>query len=312
VSGPHTPREGPAEASSAAESEGGGLASALAATRARLPRGAERRRRTRTTRIAVGAAAVALVLLAALLVGALYGLRLSGPGGSGSTPPNATTGVPSSFYGSLPAANALARASYWDWPLNGQPPLVFAEGLASPSALSAIVNGSRLGTVPCGPTLLSTTIPTLPPYPGALSAGLAPAWLFAFNPSGFTLMVLAVVNGTASLVATTVTDGACYNGPGSFNAVAVDSGVAAAAAAATLRSKTFFQDAGANGTAVSAEYLLVPPGYVAGSPLAPMWVVNDTTCALYGGPAVLGTALSSVVNAATGSLYSQKLTTVTC
>ena len=260
----------------------------------------------------MGAAAVALVLLAALLVGALYGLRLGDLTGSGSMSPSPTTGVPSSFYGSLPAANALARASYWDWPLNGQPPLVFAEGLASPSALGAIVNGTRLGAEPCAPTLLSTTIPTLPPYPGALSAGLAPAWLFAFNPSGFTLMILAVVNGTASLVATTVTNGACYNGPGSFNAVAVDSGVAAAAAAVTPRSMTYFHNASANGTAVSAEYLLVPPGYVAGTPLAPMWVVTDTTCALYGGPAVLGTALTSVVNAATGVLVSQKLATTTC
>jgi len=259
----------------------------------------------------VTAAVIALILVAALVLEAFYGGHLGGTMGSGSAGTTAP-GLASSFYGSLPAANAMARASYWGWPLNGQPPLVFAEGLASPSELGALVNASHLGAVRCSPTVLSAPVPSLPTYVGALTAGLAPAWLFAFNPSVGTLLVLAVVNGTASLAATAASNGACYAGPGSFNTVAVDSTVAASIAGAASVSHTYFRAADANGTTVSAEYLLVPPGYVPHTPLAPMWVVNDTTCTLYGSPAVPGSNLTSIVNAATGALVSQTVVPVTC
>lgn len=312
MSGPEKPREGPRDAPPVQGTEGRGLATALAAIRARAPRPSPSRRRPRTTWVAVGAAVVALILLAALLVGAFAGSRFTVPGisGGGGTAPSPP--VLSSFYGALPAANSAARALYWAWPTNGEPPLVFAEGLAPHVALGALANASHLGTFPCAPTILSTTVPPLPSASGPLSGGLAPAWLFAFNPSGFTLLVLAVVNGTATPVATTVSNGACYNGPGAFSTVVVDSSVAASAAGTTSKSKSFFQAATENGTDISAQFLLVPPGYLAHTPFAPMWVVNDTTCLLYGGPDVLGTTLSSVVNAATGALYSQASVTVDC
>lgn len=260
----------------------------------------------------MGAAAIALILVVALLLGALEALHLHGAGtsqGSGTSP---ASGMPSSFYGALPAATAFARALYWDWPPNGQPPLVFAEGLVSPAALGPIANTSHLGVTACSPTLLSTAVATLPAYTGGASAGIAPGWLFAFSPLAMQLVILAVVDGNASLVATTSSDGACYNGPGPFNTVVVDSSVAAGAAAGTALSRTFLAGASANATPVDAEFLLIPPGTVTGTPLDPVWLVNDTTCELYGTGPASGTTLASAVNAATGALLSQSETTGAC
>jgi hypothetical protein len=289
--------------------DAGGLASVLAATRARAPRPRPPRRRSRAVWVAVGAAAVAIGLIAALLVGAFEGLHIGLP--ASSSPPSPSAG-PSSYYGALPAANAAARALYWDWPSNGEPPLVFAEGLASPVRLGAVVNASHLGTANCAPTLLSTSIPALPAYNASVTGGIAPGWLFAFTPGAGSLLVLAVVNGTASIVASSTSSGACYYGPGAFNTVVVDSSVAASAAGATQASRGFLGTANASGDPVSADFYLVPPGYLAGTPLEPMWIVNDTTCALYGGPAGSGTTLTSEVNAATGRLYAQSAATVAC
>jgi hypothetical protein len=307
VVGPEKPEgePSPAEGSSAA-----GLASALAATRARAARGPPRRRRSRSPWIALGAGVVAVGLIAALLVGAYEGVRFAPPPKGGTTPPPGPTAT--SFYESLTPANAAARALYWDWPSNDEPPLVFAEGLASPTALGGMVNASHLGVTACAPTILSETIPTLPGYSGALTAGDAQGWLYAFITVGDTLLVLAVVNETATIVASTPSTGMCYSGPGSFSAVVIDSSVAAATAGGTREATAFLHDASENGTALSGELLLVPPGYVAHAPADPMWVVNDTSCTLYGtGPAV-GTTLTSVVNAVSGALYNQSTVAVSC
>jgi hypothetical protein len=311
VSGAGEPHEVGTGAPPGPDAAAGGLASALAATRARGPRPPPRRRRSRVAWVAVGAAAVAVVLIGALLLGSFFGVQLTSPshgtpGGTGGS------GGPSTFYGALPSANTAARALFWDWPPSGEPPLVFAEGLASPTALAAVANATHLGIAGCAPTLLTMPIAGLPAFNGSLTAGLAPAWLYAYSTTAAALLVLAVVNGTATIVATLPSMGPCYSGPGSFSTVVVDSSVAASAAGATSVSKAFLRDAAVNGTAVSADFSLVPPGYVPHSPLDPMWLVNDTSCPLYGGAAVAGTALASVVNAATGALYSQSSVSVTC
>lgn len=309
--GPDKPR-GTGDPPSAAEGPGGaGLASALAATRARATRPPERRRPSRSRWVAVGAAAVALGLIAALFVGAYEGVHfVSTPKSNGTSPSSGP--VPTTFYGALTPANLAARALYWDWPSNDEPPLVFAEGLAAPTALGGLANSSRLGVTNCTPTILSESVPTLPAYSGSTTAGEAQGWLFAFSTVGGTLLVLAVVNGTATIVASTTSPGACYTGPGSFNAVVVDSSVAAATAEATRLSMNFLRGASANSTAVSTELLLVPPGYVAHSPADPMWIVNDTTCGLYGPGTTSGSTLTTVVNAETGSLFSQNSVSVRC
>jgi hypothetical protein len=258
----------------------------------------------------VGAAVVALALLAALVIGEFEGVRLGEPPSSPGVAPSGAS--PTTYYGSLPAANAAARALYWDWPANDEPPLVFAEGLAAPSALGSLVNSTHLGTADCSPTLLSTSIPALPAYSGPATAGLAQGWLFAFSTTAGALLVLAVVNGTASIVATTTSVGPCYDGPGSFSTVVVDSSVAATVAGATGTSKSFFEGASASHSPVSGQLLLVPPGYVAHTPLDPMWLLNYSTCTLYGGTTGPGTTLASIVNAATGALYSQSSVDVAC
>ena len=287
------------------------MASALAATRARATRPPERRRPSRSRWVAIGAAAVALVLIAALFVGAYEGVRFVSTPKSNGTSPSAGP-VPTTFYGALTPANLAARALYWDWPSNDEPPLVFAEGLAAPGALGELANASRLGVTNCTPTILSESVPTLPAYAGSITAGEAQGWLFAFSTVGGTLLLLAVVNGTATIVASTTSPGACYSGPGSFNAVVVDSSAAAATAEATRLSMNFLRGASANSSAVSTELLLVPPGYVALSPAVPMWIVTDTTCPLYGAGGGAGSALTTTVNAETGALYAQSSASVRC
>jgi hypothetical protein len=311
VIGPDKPRATEDPPSVPGGPGGAGLASALAATRARATRPPERRRRSRSRWVAIGAAAVALVLIAALFVGAYEGVRfVSTPKTNGTSPSSGP--VPTTFYGALTPANLAARALYWDWPSNDEPPLVFAEGLAAPVSLGAMANATRLGVTNCTPTILSETVPTLPAYSGSTTTGEAQGWLFAFSTVGGTLLVLAVVNGTATIVASTTSPGACYGGPGSFNAVVVDSSVAAATAEATRLSMAFLHGASANSTAVSTELLLVPPGYVSLSPPVPMWIVTDTTCALYDPGGGGGSALTTVVNAVTGALYSQASAPVHC
>ena len=282
-----------------------GLAGVLAATRDGLEPKHERRWSRAWSILAIAVAAV--VVLSIVTLGALHAF---GPAAGSSGPgPNA----PTSFYATLGSALGTARASYWSWPVNGQPGLVFAEGLAAPGSLGAAVNVSHLGTVSCAPTLISTSVGSVPAYGGSPNTGLAPEWLYAFQATGNALVVVAVVNGTSAVVATTPMNDGCYNGPGSFNIVPVDSSVAAKAAGATNASDGFFDAATANATPVSAEFFLAPPGYVSPGPTGePVWIVTDTTCALYGGPASSGTALTSVVNAGTGALYSQRAAAVTC
>lgn len=287
----------------------GGLATALAGSRARLPREAKRSSEARRTWTIVAVVVVALVLLSALAVGVFHALTPGGGSGGGGKSP----GAPSSFYGSLSPALTTAKGSYWSWPAGSGPALVFAEGLASPVALSSLVNDSHLGVAACTPTLISTSIGALPAYAGLLTAGVAPGWLYAFEATGNELVVVAVVNGTAAVVATTPMMGTCYSGPGSFSTVVVDSSVAAATAAATNASAKFFAAASANSSAVSADFYLVPPGFVAHGPTGePMWILTDTTCPLYGDASLTGTTLTSEVTAGTGALFAQTSTTGAC
>jgi hypothetical protein len=285
----------------------GGLAGALAAARARPARRKGRRDRSSPTWPFVAIGVAGLVLLSVLVAGVFHAF------GSGSSNDNGPApAAPTSFYGSLGPALSTARASYWNWPASGQPELVFAEGLASPVALGAAVNISHLGTAPCAPTLIAGSVGPLPAYAGLMTDGIAAEWLYAFEATGMTLVVVAVDNGSAGVVATTPTNGACYTGPGSFATVPVDSSVASAAAAATDLSKAFFEGAGTNLTPVSAEFYLVPPGYVADGPMGdPTWVVTDTTCLLYGGTGS-GTALTTDVDAATGKVFAQSSAAATC
>lgn len=290
-----------------------GLATVLAATRERLPGGEEQARRDRPapsrrgwTLAAVAVAAV--VVLAALFL--WYPYVYVHPGSS-SASVGTTPGVPTSFYQTLPTAGATAKGSYWDWANPNQPPLVFAEGLASPRALGAVANASHLGTFTCAATILSKGITALPALSGPVTTGVALGWLFAYQATGSTLVVVAVVNGTSAIVASTPDDGACYNGPGSFSAVPVDSEVAVANASVTSVSKTFFTDAAANSSVVSAEFLLVPPAFVPHT-TEPMWIILDTTCPLYSGSASSGETLTSEMVGTTGALYSQTSVSVTC
>lgn len=282
-----------------------GLAGALAA-RARRPSAAEIRRR-RTILAAGTAVAVAAVVVAVLLLG---GARLLVPASKGPTTP---ANAPSSYYGDLGPALATARASYWSWP-GGGPALVFAMGLASATQLGPPVNLSHLGAVACAPTLIISPFGSLPSDANMATAGVAPVWLYAFQATGNTLVVVAVLNGTAAIVATTPTNGACYDGPGSFTQVPVDSSVAAATAAATAQSKRFFANATANSTSVSAEYFLVPPNYLKTTPAGtePIWILTDTSCSLYGQATSAGHELTTVLDASTGTLTNQTTTPVTC
>jgi len=283
-----------------------GLAGALAA-RARQPRSPERQRRRRLLLAGIAVAVAVVVVAVALVDGArLLGLAPKGTPG----PANA----PVSYYADLGSALATARASYWSWPGNGQPALVFAEGLASPTSLGPAVNVSHLGAVACAPTLISSPQGSVPADPSPAASGLAPVWLYAFQATGNALVVVLVANGSASIVATTPTNGACYNGPGSFTTVPVDSSIASGAAAATPQSKRFFSNATANSTAVSAEYFLAPPDYLKTTPAGvdPVWILTDTSCPLYGGQAVPGSVLTTVVNAASGALQNQTTASVTC
>lgn len=292
------PEEGP-------PTDTAGLAGALAA-RARRPPASERRRR-RQQLLAGLAVAVAVVVLAVVLLG---GARLFGLGPKGTA---STANAPVSYYADLGAALATARASYWSWPGDG-PALVFAEGLASPTALGPAVNISHLGAVACAPTLISNPEGSVPADTSPVVSGLAPVWLYAFQATGNALVVVVVANGSSGIVATTQTNGACYNGPGSFTTVPVDSSVAAGTAAATAQSKRFFTNATTNSTAVSAVYFLAPPNYLKTTPAGvdPIWILTDTSCPLYGGGAVRGASLTTVVNAATGALQNQTTASVTC
>jgi hypothetical protein len=285
---------------------GAGLAGALAATRDQRPRGFARLRLPKNGAI-IAVVVVVVIALAVLLAVAIEDLDA----GAGSSSPS---GGPTTYYGSIGAALATARASYWSWPASGQPSLVFAEGLASPSALGPVVNVSHLGAVSCAPTLISASAGSPATFGGLLTSGQATVWLYAFLATGNTLIVVAVVDGVSEVVATTPQSGGCYNGPGSFSTVVVDSSVAAGSAGATNASTKFFAAAAANSTVVSAEFFLAPPGYVTPAPMGePMWVLTDTTCPLYGGAsATTGTAMTSLVNAGTGALYSQKTAPVSC
>jgi hypothetical protein len=291
-----------------APSADGGLATALAGSRAHVPRAGSRSSAARRTWTTVAVVVVAVVLLSALAVGVFHALTPGSGSGGGKTP-----GAPTSFYGSLAPALSTAKGSYWSWPTPSGPALVFAEGLASPVALGSIVNETRLGVAACMPTLISTSIGALPAYVGLLTAGVAPGWLYAFEATGNELVVVAVVNGSAAIVATTSMMGTCYSGPGSFSTVVVDSSVAAQTAAGTNLSSKFFAAANANATAVSAEFYLVPPGFVAHAPIGePMWILTDSTCPLFGDPSATGTTLTSEISAGTGALYAQTTATGTC
>ena len=242
--------------------------------------------------------------MAGLAAFAYYDL---GAGAHASAPPN-----PTSYYGTLGTASETASASFWSWPPGG-PSLVFAEGLDSPALLGPAVNATHLGTVPCAPTQISTPIGSPPAFTGDVTSGLAQEWLYAFLATGNALVIIAVAGGNSAVVATTPTNGACYNGPGAFTVLPVDSTDAAGTAGATATSASFFTNATAASAAVSAEFFLAPPGYVPSAPKAdPAWVVTDTTCLLYGGSATSGSTLTSIVNAGTGALISQKATSVTC
>jgi len=299
--GTEPPEEGP-------PTDGAGLAGALAA-RARRPSAAQRRRR-RLLAIAGVAVALAVLLGTIAFLGGGHLLGLSSGSKGTSTPANA----PVSYLSDLGPALATARASYWSWPGNGQPALVFAEGLASASTLGPAVNVSHLGAVACAPTLISGPLGPLPTDSSPAVSGLAPVWLYAFQATGNALVIVAVTNGSAAVVATTPTNGLCYDGPGSFTTVPVDSSLAAGTAADTAESKRFFANATANSTDVSAEYYLVPPDYLKTIPAGtyPDWILTDTSCELYGSAAVHGVSLTTVINAATGALQNQTTASVTC
>jgi len=278
-----------------------GLASTLAARHEEL---LEKGRRDRRRWLWIGALAVAVAALSILAALSYYDV--------GKVDRATSSNDPTSYYGALGAALATARASFWSWPASG-PGLVFAEGLDSPTPLGPAVNTTHLGAVSCAPTLISTPSGSLPAFRGALTSGRAPEWLYAFLATGNTLVVVAVVNGTSAVVATTPTNGACYNGPSALNTVPIDSAIAGGTAGATSTSSKFLTKASGNSTGVSAEFYLVPPGYLMGPPGGdPMWIVTDTTCALYGSSSVSGSTLTSVVDASTDSLVSQKATAVTC
>lgn len=284
--------------------DGAGLAGALAASRARKPGSpALLRRLPRRTVLTV---AVVVVVGVSLLAAAVDHALPMNSGGSSS--------APTSYYGTLGAALGTARTSYWSWPTSSGPALVFAEGLDSPTLLGPPVNVSHLGVAACAPTLISTGSAPLPPYAGNTTTGVAPEWLYAFQATGNTLIVVAVVNGSSSVVATTPLTGACYSGPGADTTVVpVDSSVAARAAGETPASARYFASAKANNSTVGAEFFLAPIGYLPMGPAGePVWIVTDTTCQLYGAGSSAGAKLTSIVNAGTGTLYSQSASSVTC
>lgn len=286
----------------------GGLATALAATRARSPLESQTprrgRRRWAPVIVLAGVVAVAALVTAAALAFGVVHVSSS----SGSTPT-----APTTFYESLATALSTAHSSYWSWPSsNGQPPLVFAEALVSPVPLGPVVNLTHLGAVTCDPTVISGAVGTLPAYAGTLTAGVSFGWLYGFEATGKTLVVVAVVNGTSGVVASTPIDGSCYDGPGSFSTVVVDGAVATQAAGATKVSTHFLNSEATNATSVYAEFLLVPPGYLPSTPSSPMWVITDSTCPLYGGSPVGGVTLTTLVDGNNGTVYTQALSPVTC
>ena len=297
---PWPPSDGEPAADSASLSVG--LADRLAARREALSSSIQRRRRRRWVS---GVVVVAIAALSVLATFAYLDL-----GGGSHTGPLAT---PTSYYGTLGTASSTARASFWSWPPNG-PSLVFAEGLDSPASLGLAVNTTHLGAISCLPTVISTSVVgSLPAFGGNLTSGLASEWLYAFLATGNTLVVVAVADGASAVVATTPSNGACYNGPTAFPVIPVDSTVAAEIAGATSMSSKFFASADANSTPLSTELFLAPPGFVPGTPMMePIWVVTDTTCALFGSSATSGSTLTSDVNAGIGSLLAQKATSVTC
>ncbi|HTP54913.1 MAG TPA: hypothetical protein VML94_08175 [Thermoplasmata archaeon] len=278
-----------------------GLAGALASRRMAFSEKAERERRRRRW---LAGAAVVVAALSVLAGFAYYDL--------GGAPHPSSSADPTSFYTTLGPATSTARSSFWSWPPAG-PSLVFAEGLASGAPLGPAVNASHLGATLCAPTLILASAGTLPAFGGTLTAGLATEWLYAYLATGNALVVVAVEGSVSEVVATTPTNGACYNGPGAFMTVPIDSTVAAGTAGATAKSTTFFASAGTNSTGVSAEFFLAPPGYVSGAPKGdPMWVVTDTTCALYGNSVTSGSTLTTVVDAGVGGVVSQRTTSGTC
>ena len=289
---------------------GGGLAAALAATRARPERPPSRRRRSRAKWIATGAAVVAILLLAGIVFGT-FRVLLPGSSPSGTTPgPTSPSVGPTAFYAALVPASDAARAADWNGGGGNGPPLVFAEGFASPTALGPAVTAGQFGTSACSPHLLTDVLEDVPTFNGSLAAGTAPYWLFAFSTSASQLLAVIVVNGTASPVATISSDGQCYNGPSTFNAVVIDSSLAASTAAATNTSSGFL--ANESNASVSAEFFLAPPGFVSGAPPVPLWIITDTTCPLFGTAAGNGTSLTSLVEATTGTLYTQDVQATTC
>jgi hypothetical protein len=286
----------------AAASLQGSLAGTIAA-RLQEPSASARQRRRRAWYAVGGGLAIAVILVVAATA---YYVRDAGSHAS-------DTDSPTSYYGTLGTGLSAARASYWSWPATG-PSLVFAVGLDSPASLGPALNATHLGTVTCLPTLISTTAQPLPPFTGNVTSGLAPEWLYAFLATGNALVVIAVVNGTAEVVATTPSNGGCYNGPTAFTTVPVDSTDAAGVAGSTAASSRFFANASANLTPVSAEFFLAPPGYdpPPPPPSYPIWYVTDTTCQLYGTQPSSGSILASEVNAGNGTLVSQTTTTVSC
>lgn len=282
----------------------GGFASALAQAGSPTPAPPRRGRPEGRLWVAVTGLALALtVLTAGLFAGILPAVRTNAP--SATTPGGPSAAL--TYYAALVFATAYARTAWWLGPGNPFPGLVFAAGLDSPTDLSAPVNASQFLGVRCSPIVLSSPIPSVPAFRGSISSGVSPYWVFGFSTGGTAIWTIGVVNDTATPLASLVRGGSCYSGPGAWKGgIVVDSSLAADVVAHLPSAVAFLARATSSGSAVSAEFRLLPPGSLADGPAgAPIWSVTYSTCPLVGSPSSSGSELVVPLDALTGAVLSE-------
>lgn len=176
--------------------------------------------------------------------------------------------------------------------------LLFAAGLVSSRSLTLPVNTTTIANLSCTFTPISSTENlTLPAFTGNRSAGVAPAWEFAYASVTGGIALVSVVGGKGT-VAGTLSGTRCALA-GLLSPIPGDVIDSSQAAAAVRPEAQAFLASDPNASAV---FGIGPAVLFGGSSFQPEWFLVYTTCTAGHSPVGTGSEFNATVNALTGQV----------
>jgi len=245
--------------------------------------------------VVVGAVVVVVLLVVGLgLVGVL-------PIFSSSSPGSVLT-----YSQARPIADSTAQGTSggsWD--------LLIGAGLVSATAVTESLTGTGSSSGCVVTTLAGApSNVSLPAGPANITGGSSPSWLFLYRNAAGELLIVTVLNGKGTALATIASGQSCSTVFGLLSVV--PSNVIDSSAAANDVSGDAASFLAANPT-VSRAYALLGGVSFLGHGYGAEWRVNYTTCPADATTGTTGAAFNATVNATTGAvIFDQTLSSVAC